>query len=319
MAQNSAAWKATRVALIVGSGAIAIYIAVSLVSASGTPTTSLPGTTNGASHALAQAAASGDLAEITRQLSNNADVNAREALIDGIPMSPLLHAASAGRADAVSALLNSGARPNDTIEDQKDGRTALMLAAFSGSPDGAAAVRSLIAAGARIEARAHDNWTALMFAASRGTPETVDALVKAGASLEQRNRFLQTALMLAVAPRGDAAVVRTLLDAGADINATDIDGSTPLILATAALDEPDVLALLIARGANVNAADQDGVTPLMRAADRAKADFIQILLDAGASPAAKDRRGWSALTWAENRGDDLGNAVVSLLQPASKP
>ncbi|MBA4028344.1 MAG: hypothetical protein C0475_04305 [Planctomyces sp.] len=319
MAQNSAAWKATRVALIVGSGAVAVYIAVSLVSASNAPTNTLPGSTGGASIALAQAAAAGDVNEITRQLSNNADINAREVLADGVPMSPLLHAASAGRSDAVATLLNSGARANDAIEDQKDGRTALMLAAFAGGPGGAASVRALVAAGARIEARAHDNWTALMFAASRGTPEAVDALVKAGASLEQRNRFLQTALMLAVAPRGEAAVVKALLDAGADINATDVDGASPLILAAAALDEPDVLNLLIARGANVNAADQDGVTPLMRAADRAKADFIQLLLAAGASPAAKDRRGWTALTWAENRGDELGAAVLPLLQPAANP
>ena len=60
--------------------------------------------------------------------------------------------------------------------------------------EGAGALRVLLAAGAAIEARDEDGWTALMVAASYGeNPETVQALLDAGADASAQSESSETA------------------------------------------------------------------------------------------------------------------------------
>jgi ankyrin repeat protein len=53
-----------------------------------------------------------------------------------------------------------------------------MQAAFSGNPD---TVHALLAAGADVNAKDRDGWTALMFAAVKGHTDIVRVLRQAGA------------------------------------------------------------------------------------------------------------------------------------------
>ena len=139
-----------------------------------------------------------------------------------------------------------------------------------------AAVRTLIAQRADVNAPEVDGTTALHWAARSGDADLVAALVRAGAKPSTANRYGVTPLLLA-ASSGHTAVVDALLKAGARADAAGPEGETPLMLA--------------ARSGNVAA--------------------VNLLLEAGAAVGAKERwQGQTALMWAaaENHG-----AVVKAL------
>jgi len=86
-----------------------------------------------------------------------------------------------------------------------------MKAAYSGH---VAVIRSLIKAGAPVNARDMDGASALLWAAERGMTESVAALLKQGADIELGNNERWTALFEA-ANRGHVETVRLLLKQGA--------------------------------------------------------------------------------------------------------
>ena len=77
-------------------------------------------------------------------------------------------------------------------------------------------VREMLAAGADADARNRYGQTALMVAAQRGHVRIVEALVEAGADLDVTAKYNLTALMLAIVA-GHAAVARIIAGAGADL------------------------------------------------------------------------------------------------------
>ena len=98
-----------------------------------------------------------------------------------------------------------------------------------------AAVQALIAAGADVNAKAPQGWTALAKAAyngetGRGYVEVIEVLHQAGASLDDRIFFGITPLMLA-AGGGDASVVEWLINNGADVLAANEGGRTARMMA----------------------------------------------------------------------------------------
>jgi uncharacterized protein len=78
-----------------------------------------------------------------------------------------------------------------------------------------AAVGALLAAGADVDARDRYGQTALMLAAHHGHDAIVGALVAAGAALDVVAKYGLSALMLAVVA-GHVACARTVARAGAD-------------------------------------------------------------------------------------------------------
>ena len=80
-----------------------------------------------------------------------------------------------------------------------------------------AKVRALLDAGAAIDAKDKYNQTALMNAAARGDTAMVRLLVERGAALDITAKHNLSALMLA-ALRGHAEVAQILITAGADLN-----------------------------------------------------------------------------------------------------
>ena len=79
------------------------------------------------------------------------------------------------------------------------------------------ALRQLLDAGADIDARDHQNQTALMCAVRDGQLEVVRLLVARGADLDHAAKYNLTAVMLAVI-RGHAEIVRVLMEGGADVS-----------------------------------------------------------------------------------------------------
>jgi hypothetical protein len=87
--------------------------------------------------------------------------------------------------------------------------------------------------------------TLLMSAIKKGSTQLVKALLDRGASLGHSNRWVQTALHLAVNNR-DEATIRFLLSKGADPTTADIDGASSLFYSFGRRD-PARAAIILAR------------------------------------------------------------------------
>jgi uncharacterized protein len=149
-----------------------------------------------------------------------------------------------------------------------------------------AAVRTLLAQKADVNAAQPDGATALHWAVFRSDKELVDILIRAGANAKAANRDGATPLSLA-STNGDAAIIAALLTAGADPNERGPFGKTPLMIASRT-GNVEAMKVLIDHGADVNAKETlRGTTPLMWAADEGHAAAIQLLIDRGADIKAR--------------------------------
>ena len=165
----------------------------------------------------------------------------------GAVSSPVADAAMNGDRAAVQSLL---AKKADVNAPQADGATAIQWAAYKNDLEMA---DLLIRAGANVKAANHDGATALYLASIAGSAPMMDKLLKAGADVNERGPEGETPLMLA-ARNGRVDALKVLLDHNADVNATDkLRGTTALMWASEQV-HPDAVKLLIEHGANVAAA-----------------------------------------------------------------
>nr|UPO70950.1 sTRP5 [Mesobuthus martensii] len=177
---------------------------------------------------------------------------------DAFDNNPLHVAAENGYADVLKILLENGA---DIHSKNEDGETAMHLAAKSGhrnivkllletsksivnaedeeknTPLHVAAlkghqrvVKDLIVAGANVESRNCNLWTALDCAAYGGWLKTALILLKAGSPIDPLDKAKTTPLHLA-ASRGHAKVVEMLLHFGAKIGQLDAEHNNCLDIA----------------------------------------------------------------------------------------
>lgn len=225
---------------------------------------------------------------IEKLLNAGADINGT----DNHGYSVLINAIDVAEAkpEIVKFLINAGA---DVNVQGKFGYTALILATMHCChPD---IINSLINAGANLNVQDEEGLTALMMAAN---------------SMAFRSRENPDE-PLTPTSKEYAKIVNALLKAGADINIRDKEGKTALLHAAwtdadgstggNALN-PDVIKILAEKGADVNAQDNDGMTAMMYAADSRWLDkkedvfeAVKILIDAGADVNLTDNWGRTAL------------------------
>lgn len=106
----------------------------------------------------------------------------------------------------------------------------------------AAMIPVLLDQHAPLDQQDHDGWTALMWAAWSGLPKVAAELIDRGAQLTAVDSQGNTALTLA-ARRGQPEIVRKLIDKGASPSATTREGRSALDLARAGMREyPDQAA-----------------------------------------------------------------------------
>jgi uncharacterized protein len=139
------------------------------------------------------------------------------------PDSPVAGIASHGDVAAMNRLLDSGLDPNAR---DAAGYTPLIFAVRAGN---APLIRLLTKRGAdpNLPDAAVNSWTPLLHAVHKEQPESVTAL----------------------------------LDAGANANGTDASGTTPLMMA-AGYGYTEIVKILLAHGANPRLAMRDGVTAI---------------------------------------------------------
>lgn len=156
-------------------------------------------------------------------------------------------AAQQGDREAVRSLLKQKADVNAA---QGDGMTALHWAVYKNDLEMA---QMLLQAGASLKAKTREGaLTPLYMAATNGNGAIIDALVKAGADVNQANALGTTPLMQASAS-GSVDAVKLLLDRGANINAKDTVREQSALMFAAALNRSAVIKLLVARGADLKA------------------------------------------------------------------
>ena len=163
-----------------------------------------------------------------------------------------------------------------------------------------ALVRTLLDAGADVNAAQADGTTALHWAVYNDDADTVQLLMRSRANVNAVNRYGVPPLSLACT-NGNAELVKLLLAAGADANATLPGGETVLMTAARAGNTEAVKALL-ARGANANARERLDQTAMMWAAAEGHAAVVQALIDAGADVHAKLKSGFTPLFFAVREG-----------------
>ena len=172
-----------------------------------------------------------------------------------------------------------------------------------------AAVRSLLAQKADVNAPQADGATALHWAAYRNDLAMADLLIAAGADVKTPNREGATPLYLA-SINGSPAMIEKLLKAGADANERGPQGETPLMLA-ARNGNLDAMQVLLDHQAEVNAKEKlRGTTALMWAVDQGHSDAVKLLIKHGADVSATSNPD------SRNARNNLADSVAQRLNSA---
>ncbi len=158
---------------------------------------------------IAEAARSGNAAEVERLLKSGADVNAQQG--DGA--TALQWAAYHGDAKLADRLLQAGAKPGLA---NHNGATPLWLAATRGD---AAVIEVLLKGGAEANEQLPLGRRPLMLAARTGQVEAVRALIKHGADVNAAETERGTTALMQAADQGHAAVLKELIQRGANVAA----------------------------------------------------------------------------------------------------
>ena len=306
---------------------------------------------------LMLAAASGVADAVTVLLDHGADVNATEPVRG---LTPAMFAAASDRAAVLDLLAKHGAdlkatsRVTDLSALSRD--EAALRAFTTGNPPpppkegsatltvtasrGASGAQGGRAGGGGRPAQipgvdrnyqlnelvaAQGGLTPLLFAARQGYTESVQALIKAGADVNQASAGDQTSPLLIATINGHFDLARLLLDQGANPNAASENGATALYAALncewapkALYPQPraqvnqtitylDLMKALLDKGADPNSrlnkkvwysgysfdlsgVDETGATAFWRAAYASDVDAMKLLVSYGADPNIRTER-----------------------------
>ena len=178
-------------------------------------------------------------------------------------LSVILKATYYGKRDVVKALLDSGVQLN------------IFEAAATGQTD---RVRTLIQEDAAVvNSYSPDGFAPLSLAVFFGHPETVYALLAAGAEVNAASRETMKLTPLASAmATAQNEIAKTLIQHGANVNAKAASDLTPLHTA-AARGNIEAATLLLDHGADINATTTDGKKPITYAEERDQPAMVEFL------------------------------------------
>lgn len=143
--------------------------------------------------------------------------------------------------------------------------------------------------------------TPLIQAAAAGRLEDVRQLLKAGASVGERDASGRTALLTATQGNHEA-VARLLIEAGSDVNAQDNQLDSPYLLA-GARGYLGILRMTLAAGADLKSTNRYGGTALIPACHYGHVETVRVLLATKIDVDHVNKLGWTALLEAVILGD----------------
>ena len=234
--------------------------------------------------------------ELVAELQNQEYSHQVNAL-DSTKRTPLHWAVTRADEDAARRLLKAGADVN--ARDNLNG-TPLTLAGSTGSTR---ILELLILHGANVHAKTSIGSQAIHHASRHQTAmEPVQILLRAGASLNSRNKFGHSPLSGA-AICNCHEIVKFLLDKGADIHVRSLHGDTPLF-ETIFHNCHESLQILLESGANPHDVNNAGSTIFHAAALEADTRTLEILCNSGIKWdgwSLRDANGYTPLEIVERR------------------
>lgn len=236
---------------------------------------------------------SGQRPEMLRKLiALGADLSVKNSQGDNL----LFRALMTGNPVLVRILLDNGFEP---LQKNAFEMTTIEYAARSGSTE----IMDLLASrGVDLKTSSGTNFPLLHHAVLSGRADTVHYLLDNGFSTDQKGEGGRTPLLLAV-DFGNKAAARALIMRGADVNAADPDGIVPLQFAVKKGDT-ELVDLLLKHKASPGAVDaRTGKTLLHEAALRGYSATAEKLIAGGADKQAKDKNGYTALSYALKYGN----------------
>lgn len=172
------------------------------------------------------------------------------------------------------------------------------------------AVVGLVARGMDVNTSDQTGTTLLMIAARNGNEPLLEFLLNNRANALKRNRFGDTAVLLATMS-GQLGIVKRLIEYGVPLAGR---GWLPLHYA-AFSGQIDIARYLLAKGAPIDARAPNGQTALMLAVREGQFAIAKLLVEMGADISAKDGEGTSALDIAVSHGN---TAIAELLGKPSE-
>jgi len=206
------------------------------------------------------AATQGNVAKVKEMLQGDPSLAQSR---DEKGLSVVLKATYYGKRDVVEALLASGVELN-IFEAAATGQTDRVRALIEREP-------------ALVDSYSPDGFAPLSLAAFFGHPDTVDALLAAGAEVSAPSRETMKLTPLASAlATGHNQIARTLIEHGANVNAKGDTDVTPLHTA-AARGNIEAATFLLEHGADINATTTDGKKPISYAEERNHPEMVDFL------------------------------------------
>lgn len=157
-----------------------------------------------------------------------------------------------------------------------------------------ATAEGLLAQGADINARNNRGETPAYFFSENQSLPMLQWLVDRGADLNLWNDEHETPLFRAV-KTNDAKAVDFLLNAGADVNIPNKRLISPVLQTVLSHKDHNVLERLLQANPDLDAASETQTTAVVAAAAAGKANYVAMLLDAGADPETADQLGQGLL------------------------
>lgn len=184
-------------------------------------------------------------------------------------------AAHVGDLNALRSLIAAGA---DLDARDGNGRTPAHVAAFASND---AELQALAAAGADMNALDDQVYDVLTIAAVANDPDMVALALRLGNRPDLVTSVYDGTALIAAAHLGHQEVVRRLIDGGAPLDHVNNLGWTALleavILGDGGPDHVGTVRALVDAGADITLADRDGVTPLQHAEARGYEKVAEIL------------------------------------------